>query len=245
MGKKDRKEAPGRQGFWRSLRTGKKGRLKGKKARASLMAEASLSVPVFLFGLITMISMMDVSRRQIQELSALCCEAKQEALMAFNGTPGDVIVLERTGSFHPPAFLAPLPDIPINLKIAVRAFSGRGSAKKAERESVREEPAAMAWVTLTGHVLHKDMNCSYLSIKAAPVSGEEIENVTNKYGEPYRPCRSCSHGAPPADTVYVTEGGNTYHNQASCSHLRRTVRLVSAGEAEGFHWCSRCAAGEN
>ena len=44
----------------------------------------------------------------------------------------------------------------------------------------------------------------------------------------------------PEEMVYVTSSGNRYHNLATCSGLKRTVKLVKESQLGGMHACSSC-----
>lgn len=53
-------------------------------------------------------------------------------------------------------------------------------------------------------------------------------------------CETCSRHQNPSGTVYITGSGNRYHNDASCSGLKRTVRLVKKSQLGDMHVCSKC-----
>ena len=56
--------------------------------------------------------------------------------------------------------------------------------------------------------------------------------MRNTYGAKYYPCESCSRNQNPAGCVYITSTGNRYHNQETCSGLKRTIRLVKLSQVE-------------
>ena len=68
----------------------------------------------------------------------------------------------------------------------------------------------------------------------------KVSQRRNDNGEKYSPCETCSRHQNPSGTVYITGSGNRYHNDASCSGLKRTVRLVKKSQLGNMHVCSKC-----
>ena len=98
----------------------------------------------------------------------------------------------------------------------------------------------MVYVTVSGSVYHKKLNCSHLNLSVTKVSGGNVSSRRNENGEKYHACESCSRGQAPGSTVYITKSGNRYHNDKNCSGLKRSVRLVKESEAGNLHACKRC-----
>lgn len=121
--------------------------------------------------------------------------------------------------------------------VKVHAWTG---ASQENGISDGKEPEEMVYVTETGSVYHKKAGCRYLNLSLDQVSGSSISSRRNQYGEKYAPCESCSRNQPPAGSVYITGTGNRYHNQATCSGLKRTVKLVKQSQVSGMHACSKC-----
>ena len=59
-------------------------------------------------------------------------------------------------------------------------------------------------------------------------------------GKTYHACDKCAGSGVKNSTVYVAREGTHYHNDANCSGLTRTVRLVKKSETSDLHICSRC-----
>ena len=51
---------------------------------------------------------------------------------------------------------------------------------------------------------------------------------------------ACERCGGDSALVYYTEKGDCYHSQASCSGLKRTVRLVKKSEIQAYIQCERC-----
>ena len=210
-------------------------------AKGSLTVESALVLPVFLFCVITMISFMDVYKLQTEHLTALCQKTMRQGAEAYrSGAAGD-ITLTDDYFYAPVQALIPLPPVSFHNSVTVNAWSGTdGAMQDVVRGSAAER---MVYMTVTGHVIHKDPHCSYLDIKIMAVSGETVADRRNTGGERYHACEHCSRGAAPAGTVFITDGGTRYHNLATCSGLKRTVRLIPESEASGCGYCSRCGGG--
>lgn len=95
-------------------------------------------------------------------------------------------------------------------------------------------------MTESGSVYHTKAGCRYLNLSITQVSGSSVSQKRNDNGERYSPCEICSHHQNPSGTVYITGSGNRYHNNASCSGLKRTVRLVKKSQLGDMHVCSKC-----
>ena len=212
--------------------------------KGSLTIEAAAVVPVFLFGMFTIISFMDIYRYETVHLVNICQEARSQGLdMGCSGSTDEELILTDTYEFRPLSFLVPLLPIEKENEVRVHPWTGRPSGQPFGGGG-SGDAGQMVYITATGNVIHKSLSCSYLNLSVSMAAGGEIESLTNRNGEHYHACEFCSSGDPPSDVVYIAEYGNRYHNQGSCSSLKRTVRLVKESEAEGYHICSRCGGGE-
>lgn len=212
-----------------------------KKIRqASLAVETALVLPLFFLGVLSLISFMDLYRVQTEHLTKLCERAKETGMYAYalDGSGVEEITLPDAYSYQPISSVIPLPKVYMVNTVKVHAWIGREHTAFGEGEAHETEP--MVYLTENGSVYHKDLNCSHLNLSVTEISGSSVSSRRNAYGEKYHACESCSQGQKPAGTVYVTEKGNRYHNSASCSGLKRTVRLVKESEAGDVHACSRC-----
>lgn len=213
--------------------------LKEKCRKGSLALETAIVLPLFLLGLVTIISFMDIYRLQTVHLQELCEKAKTVGMYAYrtDGTGTDEITLPDVYSYTPVSGLIPLPKLWMHNTVKVHAWTGvdtsafTGSSCEAE---------TMVYVTETGSVYHKKAGCRYLNISVNQVSGTEIAHLRNDSGAKYSPCETCSKNQNPAGTVYITSSGNRYHNVASCSGLKRSVKLVKQSDVSGMHACSKC-----
>ena len=208
--------------------------------KASITIEAAFALPLFFFGMVTMIHFMDVYRIQTEHLSKLCQSAKEAGMYAYvvGGDGVEEITLPDVYKYKPIGGLIPLPAKWQYNKVRVHAWTGadRGNGNSEENE----KPENMVYVTVSGSVYHKKLNCSHLNLSVTKVSGGSVSSRRNENGEKYHACESCSRGQAPGSTVYITKSGNRYHNDKNCSGLKRSVRLVKESEAGNLHACKRC-----
>lgn len=100
------------------------------------------------------------------------------------------------------------------------------------------------YVTESGQVYHRSRDCTYLRLSIRKISWDELETARNQSGERYDPCGQC-HPEGGLAQVYITDSGDHYHADLSCSGLKRTVYEIPSAEAEGLSPCSRCGTRED
>ena len=207
--------------------------------RASLAVETALVLPLFFLGMVTMISFMDIYQIQTVHLQKLCEKTKEAGIYAYvlDGKGPDKVTLPDVYSYTPIGGLIPLSKVWMQNTITVHAWTGAEEQNDSGKGDTQEE---MVYVTESGSVYHRKLGCRYLKVSLQQVPGSRISSMRNSYGEKYAACESCSRGQSPAGSVYVTSTGNRYHNQETCSGLKRTVKLVKLSQVGSMHACSSC-----
>lgn len=81
--------------------------------KASLALETALVLPMFLLGMVTMISFMDIYRIQTEHLQALCEKTKEAGMYAYvlDGKGPEEITLPDVYAYTPIGALVPLPKV--------------------------------------------------------------------------------------------------------------------------------------
>lgn len=208
--------------------------------KASLTVEAAFVLPLFFLGMVSMISFMDVYRIQTEHLSKLCQRTKEAGMYAYavdsDGT--EEITLPDIYKYKPVQGMIPLPAIWMHNTVKVHAWTGADRGSGWEDEDREREN--MVYVTVSGSVYHKKLNCRHLNLSVSKIAGANISAKRNEYGEKYHACESCSRGQSPGNAVYITNSGNRYHNDKNCSGLKRSVRLVKESEVGSLQPCKRC-----
>ena len=207
--------------------------------RASLALETALVLPLFFLGMVTMISFMDIYRVQTEHLQTLCERTKEAGMYAYvlDGKGPKEITLPDVYAYTPIGALVPLPKVWMHNTVKVHAWTG---ADEADFSDVETEPEKMVYVTESGTVYHRKPGCRYLKVSINQISGSSVSHARNDSGQKYSPCETCSRNQKPSGVVYVTSSGNRYHNLATCSGLKRTVKLVKESQVGGMHACSSC-----
>ena len=203
--------------------------------RASLAVETALVLPLFFLGMVTMISFMDIYQIQTVHLQKLCEKTKEAGMYAY--VLDGKVTLPDVYSYTPIGGLIPLSKVWMQNTITVHAWTGAEEQNDSGKGDTQEE---MVYVTESGSVYHRKLGCRYLKVSLQQVPGSRISSMRNSYGEKYAACESCSRGQSPAGSVYVTSTGNRYHNQETCSGLKRTVKLVKLSQVGSMHACSSC-----
>ena len=207
--------------------------------KGSLAVETVFVLPLFFLGMVTLISFMDIYKLQTEHLTALCTRAKQAGMYAYiagESSVGD-ITLPDIYTYKAFGGLIPLSEVAVYNHVKVHAWTGTEYQDNGGEQGETEQ---MVYVTESGSVYHRKLGCRYLKVSIQQVAGSGISSMRNSYGEKYAACESCSRGQKSAGSVYVTSTGNRYHNQETCSGLKRTVKLVKLSQAGSMHACSSC-----
>ena len=94
--------------------------------KASLTLETALVLPMFFFGVIALISFMDIYRVQTEHLTGLCQKTKEAGMYAYGtGSSGaETVTLPDVYSYQPIGGLIPLPKIWFHNTVKVHAWTG-------------------------------------------------------------------------------------------------------------------------
>lgn len=207
--------------------------------KASLTLETAMALPLFFFGVLTLLSFMDIYKVQTEHLTGLCQKAKEAGMYAYGagGSGTETITLPDIYSYQPIGGLIPLPKIWFHNTVKVHTWNG--VVYENGKDTVESQP--MVYVTESGSVYHRKLGCSYLNLSVQQISGSSVKALKNAYGEKYQACELCSRGQEPAGVVYITKKSNRFHNRESCSALKRSVRMVKETEVSGeMSACGRC-----
>ena len=96
------------------------------------------------------------------------------------------------------------------------------------------------YITESGSVYHMFPDCTHLKLSIQSVAGSELGKMRNDYGESYEACEKCCDGALQS-IYYITKKGDRYHEELSCSGLRRTVSCVAKDSVQDRSLCERCS----
>lgn len=103
----------------------------------------------------------------------------------------------------------------------------------------KEDKQTYVYITETGEVYHKTLDCRSLKVIIQAIFPSDLENRRNEYGEKYKACERCAAGNEPL-LLYITADGDRYHYEKSCSGLKRTIYTVPLSEVGNRTPCRRC-----
>ncbi len=206
---------------------------------ASLTVEAAVILPLFLIGMLTMVSVIDICRIQVVQQTELAERAKKLSMYAY--VSSDYIDLSEVEVCELPVTLIPGYKIRLALRGRVHAWTGRSETEcAADAKHVSEE---MVYVTENMSVYHTNSDCTHLELSIYGVTKEGLSSKRNEDGSRYHACEKCCDSVDSVNVYYISESGECYHTSQACSGLIRKVRLVRKSEAAGLYCCSRCQGG--
>lgn len=236
-----------------------------------MTVEASLVLPIFLFAMILIGYLGQMLRCQDEVQGALTRIAReasaeygatQSELLKkktyyiaklntyLKGSAGTVTLLEShlmedndeidliAGYWVETPFpLLGLGKFHFRQRVHTRAFTG---VDRREKEKAQED--TIVYVTETGKVYHRTLQCPYLKLSISTVRFGDLENLRNESGGKYKSCERCCRETVmnAADTVWITSYGDRYHTSGSCSGLKRNIREIRLSEAGNRPPCSKC-----
>lgn len=199
--------------------------------RGSLTVEAALVLPFFLLILLAFFSFSGRYAQQMEVLAEASADARKTAVL--QGAAG----IENSGKIviHKSVRAESLCPFPFVME---DHLSGRAVCRAWIGFRGLEEEESRVYITPEGSVYHLYADCTHLDLSIRQVTASYAAAAKNLYGERYRKCELC--GEKPASVVYITEEGNCYHSQKTCSGLKRTVVCVPLSEVFGRSCCLRC-----
>lgn len=216
--------------------------------KCSLTLETALAYPIFLFAVLQLLSIFLMYRKDTEEMMKLMQSAKIAS--SYIDTAEDIIS-EVTGAntelsiecidlFHcydaSPLVTLTGGQLTCIVRARVRKFDGYNNAQS-------DNPEKCVYVTENCEVYHTDIHCTHLEISIQETTKEEVTSMHNSKGESYEPCAFCTQSIQ-GTNCYITEEGNHYHYELTCSGLTRKIRMITYQEAEGLPACSRCGGEE-
>ncbi len=210
------------------------------KKEGSMTVEASIALPIFIFAMINLLSVILLFGEYSSALADMHRNAKELAVHAhiLGATEGDseLIVLTKLQKLEPIIPFMGFETAKTIVNCRVRKWTGYDVAGSC----VTNEEKEWVYITPTGSAYHRNPNCSYLNPSIHSAVSSEIEGYRNLSGEKYRQCESCKD-VTLTGICFYTEYGNRYHTTLKCSGLKRTIYSVLLSEVEGRHLCNKCA----
>ena len=212
------------------------------RAEGSMTVEASLAVPIFLFFMVNVLSMLLFFHTFLSNLERLHQQGRQLSMMAYlAGDSGlirdEMVQLVFPERIQPPVPVIGYPGTTIVSCCYMRAWTGYD----VERRAGEDGEESYVYITDNGTAYHRSRACTHLTLSIMLVGKEEAVGMRNASGGKYSPCEKC--GGEGSGIVYVTKEGDRYHSTKECSGLKRSVRCIPLSEAGGRTPCSRCAGG--
>lgn len=264
--------------------------------KASITVEASLVLPIFFFGTVAFLYLLQILVIQNEVQKGLFITAKWASRQAYTkqmllkekeetdiellelgaikiklidslskstlnqscvrgGVFGisiaDSKILEEENDIYLKAVYVvhiPLPFFSLkNFKIvqAVHTKGFVGISMCGQKDSIEggsEGQKQIVYITDTGSVYHLSKECSHLRLSIKNVYFYEIKTLRNTNGGKYKKCERCikKETFQSMDCLYITENGDRYHKEFSCSGLKRTIKEVTIDTVGNRTECSRC-----
>lgn len=235
--------------------------------RASFTIEAALLLPILIFGIVTLVSVMDFFRMESMIIGSLQEsaetlgmygavedyplkgtliaavqrnvpeEVQKKGVLSLAGSRTYQDVIELEAVYRYQLPFVPLPLRAVN-RVRVYCWRGNDHMQQAAKNSGSEE---MVYVTDNESVYHVSADCSHVHLKIRVVPQQMLGELRNAYQARYRECAFCKNRDEECPVVYISEAGDRFHKNAGCSGLKRTVRMVKKSEVSGLPRCSRCS----
>lgn len=213
-------------------------KINNMKLKGSMTVEAALALPIFIFFIINLLSIiisyekfcnkLKDTHSKVLELSKYAY-SYQELVGNEMSTIGDLVKIE------------PLIDIVgykkkyVVVKLTARNWTGYDVLSGSDIGNIEE----YVYVTEHGQVYHKDRGCRHLKISIRVVSIDDLSIERNESGGRYYSCEQCN-GDFGTGIVFITDYGDRYHSNSVCSSLKRTINTIPIKEAASYRACSAC-----
>ena len=206
----------------------------------SMTVEASIAIPVFLFAMINLLSIILLFGEYSSNLADMHRKGKELAVHAhiLGGEAeegSDLVILTKVQVLEPMIPIMGFDTARTLVNCRIRKWTGY----EVMNSSVTNENQEWVYITPTGSAYHTNPNCSYLNPKIYSAVSSRIGEYRNASREIYRQCESCKD-ITLTGICFYTEYGNHYHSTLKCSGLKRTIYSVQLSEVDGRHSCNKC-----
>ncbi|MCR5093039.1 MAG: hypothetical protein K6B72_03610 [Lachnospiraceae bacterium] len=121
------------------------------------------------------------------------------------------------------------------------AWTGYEPGGATGSPETKDDP--IVYITETGTVYHRNLNCRHLKHAVRSVTPAEAHGASNSSGESYTSCEICGGYTNARGMVYISEGGDRIHSTVNCPGLKRTIYYIHLSEVGGRPPCSVCGGG--
>ncbi len=240
----------------------------------SLTVEASLVLPLFLFAMVTLAYLGQLLKCQDEVQNAMNLVASEASALYGAGGEENCrsrvyytarlgSVLKGTGismSLAESRFSDENDEIDLILTYRVKLpfpdyfapachfrqrVHTRGFTGVDRRDGGEETEHIRVYVTETGRVYHRSLDCTYLKLSISQIKYGDLDPLRNQGGGKYKACeRCCREKTFGADSdVWITNYGDRFHSIRSCSGIKRNIREIWLSEAGNRTPCSKCGSG--
>lgn len=207
-----------------------------KMVKAAISIEAAIAVPLFLFFLINVISIINAYDCYGKSLAKVQQQARVASFESHNiDDRGDEMIL--CSEQVPVSSLFSSLGFRGDYTVAVmsyRKWTGYDVLHTKNQNDIEE----YVYITEHGTSYHRNRECMHLKITILITDIDGIHQKRNASGGIYSPCERC--GGNGTGVVFYTPEGNRYHSAANCSGLKRTIKLVKLSEVGGRKACKSC-----
>lgn len=243
-----------------------------KYTKASLTVEAALVLPLFFFAALCIIyinklllyeeEVQQAIVRTGREISVEYAASREEAvinkmymtrkMMRYTGEGIQGLTMLRSGFDRETEEIDLIVDYSIRSPFPVISdktfyFSHRYRTRAFTGVETRMQPDAekggeIVYITRTGKVYHKSLECSYLKLSISEVKFEDIERLRSESGAKYYACEGCCYQASLSETqhVFICNYGDRYHRRKTCKKIKRSIQQILLSEVGDRRPCSKC-----
>lgn len=122
-----------------------------------------------------------------------------------------------------------------------RAWIGREGQEESGTDIAGETgEEEIVYVGRSSTRYHRNRTCHYLANQLNSADAGQIEELRNKSGGKYYPCKVCGGGGALSGVVYIMPEGSSYHRTKNCSSIVSYVKAVKLKEVSYLGPCSYC-----
>lgn len=213
--------------------------------KGSMTVEAALVLPLFLVGVLTILSLINMIKTTMEMEMKLHKTAREAAVYGYaadkitGGREGDWIRLKLVYPISPDVKGIGFHTLLVETHCNVHIFNGY-DATKGDSIGKSEE---YVYITQEGNVYHKKRECKYINVSIQAIAGKEAALKRNEDGKKFYPCPKCgniSRSELKKSIVFITDYGVKYHTSLRCPDLKRSVQTIPLSEVGGRPPCSGC-----